>query len=60
MSLVYADIELFNYADETLCEDGYLLKEKIRNMQITAMADSGAIRLSLNEVIKEQLGLRVR
>ncbi len=60
MGLVYADIELFNYADETLCEDGYLPKEKIRNMQITAMADSGAIRLSINEVIKEQLGLRVR
>jgi len=60
MGLVYADIELFNYADETLCEDGYLPKEKIRNMQITAMADSGAIRLSINERIKEKLGLKVR
>ena len=52
MVLVYADIELFNYADETLCEDGYLPKEKIRNMTVNAMADSGAIRLSINETIK--------
>lgn len=60
MGLVYADIELFNFADESLCEDGYLQKEKIRKMTINAMADSGAIRLSINEVIKQQLGLRVR
>ncbi len=60
MGLVYADIELTNFADETLCEDGYLPKEKIRTMQVNAMANSGAIRLSINEKIKEQLGLRVR
>ena len=60
MGLVYAEIELFNYADEALCEDGYLPKEKVRNMTINAMADSGAIRLSINETIKKELGLRVR
>ena|SRR5450432_3822449 len=60
MGLVYADIEIINYADETLSEDGYLPKEKIRRVQVSAMADSGAIRLSINEHIKEQLGLRVR
>jgi clan AA aspartic protease len=60
MGLVYADIEIYNYADETLYEDGYLPKEKIRKINVTAMADSGAIRLSINENIKQQLGLRVR
>jgi clan AA aspartic protease len=60
MGLVYADIEIFNYADETLHEDGYLPKEKIRNIKVSAMADSGAIRLSINETIKQHLGLRVR
>jgi len=60
MPLVYADIELFNFADETLYEDGYLPKEKIRQIHINAMADSGAIRLSINETIRQQLGLRVR
>ena len=58
MGLTYADIELFNYADETLNEDGYLPKEKIRKVLIRAMADSGAIRLAINETIKQQLGLR--
>ena len=60
MGLTYADIELFNFADETLNEDGYLPKEKIRKVLIRAMADSGAIRLAINETIKQQLGLRVR
>ncbi|MDZ4758312.1 MAG: clan AA aspartic protease [Bacteroidota bacterium] len=60
MGLVYADIEIINYADETLSEDGYLPKENIRKMQVTAMADSGAIRLAINENIKDILGLRVR
>jgi clan AA aspartic protease len=60
MGLVYADIELFNFADETLCEDGYLPKDRIRKVNITAMADSGAIRLAINEKIKNELGLRVR
>ena len=60
MGLTYADIELFNYADETLNEDGYLPKEKIRKVLIRTMADSGAIRLAINETIKQQLGLRVR
>ena len=60
MGLTYANVELFNYADETLVEDGYLPKEKVRSIEIQAMADSGAIRLAINEKIRQQLGLRVR
>ncbi len=60
MGLVYADIELTNLADETLCEDGYLPKEKVRSMPLKIMADSGAIRLTINENIRQQLGLRKR
>ncbi len=60
MVLTYADIELFNYADETLCEDGYIAADKIRKVEISAMANSGAIRLAINEKIKNELGLRVR
>ena len=58
MGLVYADVELINLADETLFEDGYLPKEKVRSLPIRIMADSGAIRLTINESIKSQLGLR--
>ena len=60
MGLVYADIELINLADETLCEDGYLTKEQVRSMPVTVMADSGAIRLTINEDIRVKLGLRQR
>ena len=60
MGLTYANVELFNYADETLVEDGYLSKEKVRSIEIQAMADSVAIRLAINEKIRQQLGLRVR
>ncbi len=50
----------FNYADEIFNKDGYLPKQKIRQVSISAMADSGTIRLAINETIKQQLGLRVR
>ncbi len=60
MGLVYADIELINFADENLFEDGYLPKEKIRSMPVRAMADSGAIRLAINENVRATLGLRIR
>ena len=60
MGLVYADIELVNLADETLSEDGYLTKEQVRSMPIKIMADSGAIRLTINEEIRSKLGLRQR
>ena len=60
MGLVYADIELINLADETLCEDGYLEKEQVRSMPVKILADSGAIRLTINETIRVKLGLRQR
>ena len=60
MSLVYAVIKLFNFSDEILYEEGCLPKNKIRQMTINAMADSGAIRLAINENIRQQLGLKVR
>ena len=60
MGLVYADIELVNLADETLCDDGYLTRDKVRFMPIKIMADSGAIRLTINENIRSTLGLKIR
>lgn len=60
MGLVYADIELTNLADETLCEEGYITPDKVRKMPVKIMADSGAIRLTINEEIRSKLGLRKR
>ena len=59
MGLVYADIKLTNVGDLELVKRGYLKKEEIRSMQITAMVDSGAYMLTINENIKAQLGLDV-
>ncbi len=60
MGLVYANIQLVNFADETLCEDGYLKKKDIRSIRIDVMADSGAIRLVINENTRKKLGLKIR
>lgn len=59
MGLVYADIKLTNVGDLELVKRGYLKKEEIRSMQVTAMVDSGAYMLTINENIKAQLGLDV-
>ena len=60
MGLVYADVEITNLADETLFEEGYLSIDKVRKMPVKIMADSGAIRLTINEHIRSKLGLRKR
>lgn len=60
MGLVYAKIRLVNFADETLHEDGYLPQQNIRSVEINAMADSGAIRLVINENTRIRLGLKIR
>jgi clan AA aspartic protease len=59
MGLVYADIQLINSEDIGLNRRGYLNKSEIRQMQVTAMVDSGATMLAINENIKNQLGLVV-
>jgi clan AA aspartic protease len=57
MGLVYATITLINIDDKALFRRGYLKKEHIRQMEVTAMVDSGAVMLTINENIKHQLGL---
>jgi clan AA aspartic protease len=60
MGMVYTAISLTNFADQSLYEDGYLPIEKIRTVNIKVLADSGAIRLVINEHIREKLGLKIR
>jgi clan AA aspartic protease len=57
MGLVYADIKLINSEDIALNRRGYLKKNEIRQMQVSAMVDSGAIMLCINQNVKNQLGL---
>jgi predicted aspartyl protease len=59
MGLVYADIKITNCDDIALYKRKYLKKEQIRSISVTAMVDSGAYRMTINENIKDQLGLDV-
>ncbi|MBC8384998.1 MAG: clan AA aspartic protease [Candidatus Cloacimonetes bacterium] len=57
MGLIYAKITLINGEDVILHRKGYLEKEKIRELEVKALVDSGAYMLAINEKIKTQLGL---
>jgi clan AA aspartic protease len=59
MGLVYADIKITNCDDIALYKRKYLKKEQIRSISVTAMVDSGAYMMTINENIKDQLGLDV-
>ena len=59
MGLVYADIELVSGDDLVLHRHGFLKEDKIKRLQVSALVDSGAYMLVINERIKDQLGLAV-
>lgn len=58
MGLTYAVIELVNQYDEYRSEEGLLPKDEIRRWSGEFMIDTGAIRMAINEEIKEKLGLK--
>jgi clan AA aspartic protease len=59
MGLVYADIELLSADDLALHRRGYLPEEEIKSVRVTAMVDTGAYMLVINDHIKQQLDLPV-
>jgi clan AA aspartic protease len=59
MGLVYADIELISGDDVVLHRHGFLTEDKIKRITISALVDSGAYKLVINERIKDQLDLAV-
>ena len=60
MGHVYADITLLNTFDVGLAQRGDIPNEHVRKMEVNAMVDSGAMTLTINEKIAEQLGLEVQ
>jgi clan AA aspartic protease len=58
MGLTYATIELINQYDEYKNEDGEIPVNEIRRWTGNILVDTGAIRLTINEEIRDQLGLR--
>jgi clan AA aspartic protease len=56
---VYAELDLFNGGDFYLNRQGLLDENEIKKVNVTALVDSGAYMLSINENIKTQLDLPV-
>lgn len=59
MGMVYANIELFNGDDVALNRRGIIGEDEIRQITVSMTVDSGAIMLSINEGIREALGLPI-
>lgn len=59
MGLVYAEIDLISNDDLVLHRRGYLAEEKIKQVTVNALVDSGAYMLCINENVKAQLDLPV-
>ena len=57
MGTVYTDLTLQNADDLALARRGYLKKEDIRTVTVTAMVDTGAYTLMLDEETCQKLGL---
>jgi len=60
MGHVYANVTLLNTFDDLLAKRGDLPREDVRKMEVRVMVDSGAMTLTINEKIAEQLGLGVQ
>lgn len=57
MDLIHIDLELINGADLVLARRGNLREDEVRKLNVTALVDSGAYMLAINENIRQQLGL---
>jgi clan AA aspartic protease len=57
MGLVYANIELISGDDLILVRRGYRSPEQIKRLHVTALVDTGAYMLAVNEAIRSQLDL---
>lgn len=59
IGLVYAEIDLANGGDMYLFRQNLLGEEKIKQVTVNALVDSGAYMLCINENVKTQLDLPV-
>jgi len=59
MGLVHAEITLRNAGDVTNVKRGYIKEPEIRQTAVTAIVDTGAATIVINEDLRRQLGLAV-
>ncbi|SMN01453.1 hypothetical protein SPONN_2509 [uncultured Candidatus Thioglobus sp.] len=59
MGLIRAELELVSSGDVELARKGYISKEEIKKENVTALVDSGAYMMCINQHIQNQLDLMV-
>jgi len=59
MGLIHAEIELISGDDLALNRRGFIKPDEIKRIKVSALVDTGAYMLSINEQIKLQLDLQV-
>ena len=59
MGFVYAEITIKNVADGIKAQEESIKTEEIRTATVTALVDTGARTLVINEELQQQLGLGV-
>ncbi|MBM3838139.1 MAG: clan AA aspartic protease [Verrucomicrobia bacterium] len=60
MGEIAVRVELENFVDRALQEEGRLQEDKVRRHSMDAVADTGAVMLALPQDVVEKLGLRSR
>ena len=58
MGLVEVQVELVNSDDLALCARGYLPHEGVRRVTVSALVDTGACMLAVNEDVRSRLDLK--
>jgi len=59
MGTVHAEVTLMNAFDERKAREGLIRDDEIRMVTITAVVDTGAASLVINEELSQKLGLRI-
>jgi clan AA aspartic protease len=59
MGLVYTEITLKNVSDLIIVKRGFIKEPEIRKTTVTALVDTGAATLIINEAVRQQLGLEI-
>jgi clan AA aspartic protease len=58
--MVYAEITLKNAGDIVKLRDGLIREKDVRSVTVTALVDTGAGTLVINETVCRKLGLEIR
>ena len=59
MGNVYAEVTIKNSADVTNVERGIILDKDVRSLTVTALVDTGAGTIVINEDMRQKLGLAI-